>query len=56
MNTRKDGKFINLSVDDEENAPYQVQLIVPVVSEGDPIGAVVLLSKDANANMGEPLL
>lgn len=40
---------------DEEDAKikYSSQVICPIIAEGDPIGAVILLSKDADVTMGE---
>jgi AbrB family transcriptional regulator (stage V sporulation protein T) len=50
-NRSEDGKFYNISSDDDENSKYSAQVIVPIVAEGDPIGAVILLSKEPNARM-----
>lgn len=38
-----------------DNGEYQFisKVIAPIVSEGDPIGAVILCSKDPNVKMGE---
>jgi len=41
-----------VTYDEEENRQYSAQVIVPIISEGDAIGAVMLLSKDNNAKMG----
>ncbi len=38
---------------DDEDAKFSAQVIVPIIAEGDPIGAVILLSKDPNKKMGE---
>ncbi|MTI46485.1 stage V sporulation protein T [Sporosalibacterium faouarense] len=32
---------------------YSTEVITPIVSQGDPIGAVILVSKDSNTEMGE---
>ncbi|MBR3382100.1 MAG: stage V sporulation protein T [Clostridia bacterium] len=37
----------------EDEPAYTAELIVPVVSSGDPIGAVILLSKERGAAFGE---
>ena len=39
--------------EDEERTKYSSQVICPIIAEGDPIGAVILLSKDASTVMGE---
>jgi AbrB family transcriptional regulator (stage V sporulation protein T) len=35
------------------NCPFQALVIAPIVSEGDPIGAVILLSRDSGVIMGD---
>jgi AbrB family transcriptional regulator (stage V sporulation protein T) len=39
--------------DDEEDTRHTAMVIAPIISEGDPIGAVILCSRDPNARMGE---
>ena len=39
--------------EDEERTKFSSQVICPIIAEGDPIGAVILLSKDANTVMGD---
>ena len=41
---RSEKSFIAISYDEEE---YNSQVIVPIICEGDVIGAVLILSKDA---------
>ncbi len=48
--TDKEKSFINISYDEEE---YTGQVIVPVICEGDVIGAVLLLTKEAKTKLGE---
>ena len=48
---KEDKTFVPVTTDGEGD--YTAQLIVPVVSEGDAIGAVVLLSREPRAKMGE---
>lgn len=38
---------------DEENHAYTAEVIIPIIAEGDAIGAVILLSRDADAVMGQ---
>lgn len=44
-----------ISIVSEENGDkkYSAQVVSPIISEGDPIGAVILLSTDPGARMGE---
>lgn len=37
----------------EEMDRYSAQVVAPIISAGDPIGAVVLLAKDTDASMGD---
>ena len=46
-----DKNFINLMNDDESDYTYQV--IAPILSEGDAIGAVIILTKDAKIKFGD---
>ncbi|MGN0394120.1 MAG: stage V sporulation protein T [Coprococcus sp.] len=45
-----DTKFINITVDDEE---YEGEVVQTIISEGDAIGAVIVLNKDVKKNIGE---
>jgi AbrB family transcriptional regulator (stage V sporulation protein T) len=38
---------------DEDECSYSAEVIAPIIAEGDPIGAVILCSKDPNIKMGE---
>lgn len=46
-------KFYAITTDDEENNSYTAQVIVPILSEGDVIGAVILLSRENDAQMSQ---
>ena len=46
-------KTISILADDNTDKKYSSQVVSPIISEGDPIGAVLLLSTDPNARMGE---
>ena len=50
---RKDGGFIQITADADDNAAYMAQVITPIIVDGDPVGAVILLSKDEGAVMGD---
>jgi AbrB family transcriptional regulator (stage V sporulation protein T) len=45
---------VGITIDEEDGkAKYSSQVICPIIAEGDPIGAVILLSKDPGVTMGE---
>ena len=46
-------KMINITADEEGPSKYTSGVIVPIVAEGDPIGSVILLSKETNVRMGD---
>lgn len=48
---RGDRNFISIS--DEPSEDYQHEAIAPIISEGDVIGAVVLIENDNKGKMGE---
>ena len=48
-----DEKTISITADETGERKYSAQVVSPIISEGDPIGAVMLLSTDPNIKMGE---
>lgn len=48
-----DEKTIAIITDETADRRYSSQVVSPIISEGDPIGAVVFLSIDPNMKMGE---
>lgn len=46
-------KTISIIADEMADRKYSAQVVSPIISEGDPIGAVIFLSTDPNARMGE---
>ncbi|NLY77893.1 MAG: stage V sporulation protein T [Tissierellia bacterium] len=46
-------KPIRIFYEDEDPEEYTAQVVSPIVMQGDPIGSVVLLSKEADATIGE---
>lgn len=46
-------KTISITADENGERKYSAQVISPIISEGDPIGAVMFLSMDPNTRMGE---
>ena len=53
--TSKDNNEIAIPVikNDNKERIYNSQVIYPIISDGDVIGSVVLMSKEANKKMGE---
>lgn len=48
-----DEKSISIIADDTGDRKYTSQVVSPIISEGDPIGAVIFLSTDPDTRMGE---
>lgn len=46
-------KPIRLFYEDESIEEYTGQIVVPIVMQGDPIGAIIFISKDDDVKMGE---
>ncbi len=53
--TSRDNNEVSIPVTKNANQDrkYNSQVVYPIISQGDVIGSVVLLSKDANTKMGE---
>ena len=48
------GSACPIDVDDEEAAAkFTAQVVAPIITQGDPIGAVILCSKDGSVKMSE---
>ncbi|MDL2258815.1 stage V sporulation protein T [Eubacteriales bacterium OttesenSCG-928-K08] len=45
-------ELLHITSDEEKESPYQAQVISPILSDGDAIGAVILLSRDGGIQMG----
>jgi AbrB family transcriptional regulator (stage V sporulation protein T) len=50
---KEGSKGIPLVTDEEDGKAYSAQVISPIISEGDAIGAVIIMTKDANVTMGD---
>ena len=52
----KENDNISLPITEEEGKKriYNSQVIYPIISDGDVVGSVILLAKDASKSMGEP--
>lgn len=48
-----DDKSISILADEGSDKKYTSQVVSPIISEGDPIGAVMLLSTNPESQMGE---
>lgn len=48
-----DEKSISILADEGGEKKYSSQVVSPIIAEGDPIGAVMLLSTDPSRQMGE---
>ncbi len=46
-------KLVPITIEESDMSKYTSQVIVPIVTQGDPIGAVILLSKETDRIMGE---
>ncbi|WP_279237192.1 stage V sporulation protein T [Alkaliphilus pronyensis] len=46
-------QFYPIASDEGEESKYSSQVIAPIVTQGDPIGAVILCSREKGATMGE---
>ncbi|HHV26525.1 stage V sporulation protein T [Anaerosalibacter bizertensis] len=46
-------KPIRLFYEDESVEEYTGQIVVPIIMQGDPIGAIIFISKDDDVKMGE---
>jgi AbrB family transcriptional regulator (stage V sporulation protein T) len=49
----QEDKPVGITVEGDNGEKYTAQVIAPIVNQGDAIGAVLLLSKDPEARMGE---
>lgn len=54
IHTGGDGdRGVAISADEDDGSAYSCQVISPIVSEGDPIGAVIILSREPGTVMGD---
>ncbi len=47
------GKFLSIVQEEEDNDIYTAQVITPIIVESDPVGAVILLSREQGVVMGD---
>ncbi|MFZ5354781.1 MAG: stage V sporulation protein T [Bacillota bacterium] len=53
MSVAGDSKMISISADEDGASKYTAGVVAPIISQGDPIGAVILLSREPNTQMGD---
>lgn len=46
-------KIVPVTIEESDMKKYSSQIIFPIVAHGDPIGSVILLSKEPDRQMGE---
>ena len=46
-------KMISITADEESPSKYTSGVIAPIISEGDPIGSVIVISKESGVRMGD---
>lgn len=46
-------KSCSITTDDKDDKSYESQIVVPILSQGDPIGSIIFFSKDVNKKLGE---
>lgn len=51
--TEGNTKSIRITIEEYSPEDYISQVISPIITQGDPIGSVILLSKESNDKMGE---
>ena len=53
FSTNKDNIPVKIFYEDEDGSTYTSQVIAPIVMQGDPIGSIILASKQENVIMDE---
>jgi AbrB family transcriptional regulator (stage V sporulation protein T) len=51
--SKNEGKGYPIYSDEDDGSKYSSQVISPIIAEGDPIGAVIIFSKEPDAVMGD---
>lgn len=52
----KPGKCVPITSEEDDGDAYTGQVIVPIVSEGEPIGAVMVVAKESKEELGDTAL
>lgn len=53
LNRSSGGRVITVTTEDDANAAYTAQVISPIIADGEAIGAVLLMSRENGARMGD---
>jgi AbrB family transcriptional regulator (stage V sporulation protein T) len=53
INDPKENKYCKDCVTEDDECRFSAEVISPIIAEGDPIGAVILCSKNPGVKMGE---
>lgn len=53
LNDPGDNDSSNIIEGDDDSSKFSAEVIAPIIAEGDPIGAVILLSKEDGTQMGD---
>jgi len=53
VNRGDSAQFANITVHANDADEYSAQVIVPIIVQGDAIGAIMLISREAQTHMGE---
>ncbi len=51
--SKSEGKGYPIYSDEDDGGKYSSQVISPIIAEGDPIGAVIIFSKEPDVVMGD---
>lgn len=52
-NSSETDRVIRVSAEESDEDKYLSQIIIPIVSQGDPIGSIILMSKDKESEIGD---
>lgn len=53
LNRANGGRVITVTTEDDTTAAYTAQVISPIIADGEAIGAVLLMSRENGARMGD---
>jgi AbrB family transcriptional regulator (stage V sporulation protein T) len=53
INNPKENKYCKDCVTEDDDCRFSAEVISPIIAEGDPIGAVILCSKNPEVKMGD---
>ena len=53
LNRASGGRVITVTSEEDNSAAYTAQVISPIIADGEAIGAVLLMSRESGARMGD---